>query len=403
MSVSKSQLERLPNAKDALDIIKPDSFSGAEHNSLLIISFEGLPEVDDDGFWAECVQIFTSFKKRFGGHMFRVTATEYAALVKVTEVNQININTSLKYEILKLIQSYAPKFFGLVDQSRLVRVINLVTRKSNAVNYLEYRVKEASAGETTVNKLRPIRESDIDRVVKVEKHVGPEDFAKLFLTAQPISIIRQGHPVTPVMNEYFIALEALRKHAFPDVDLRGAGNLFAQLTLTLDTILMSIFNSVVPKDQRATVNLNVESVFTKEFEKFCDSRGTAGLSNIVFEFRQVNILQHFEQFGIAASMIRERGGVVAVDAIFPETLGIVNIGRLGAEIAKIFWRPGAETIIPEMADDIKAMHDSGCMIIMSRVDEDTAVEIGHPLGITMYQGFYVDDLLKHKEEDAATA
>lgn len=399
MSASKTQLQGLPSAKDALDILASPAFTGMDQNSLVIVSFDGLPDVEDDGFWAECVRIFATFKKRFSAQMFRITATEYAALVKVTEVNQININTTIKYEILKLIQSYAPKFFGLVDQSRLVRVINLMTRKSNAVNYLEYRVKESSSDAVKVDKLRPIRESDIGRVIKVRDHVGPRDFAKLFLTAQPISIIRPDHPVTPVMNEYFIGMEALRKHAFPDVDLRGAGNLFAQLTLTLDTILLSIFNDVVPIDQRASINLNVESVFTREFEAFCEARGEDGLANMVFEFRQVNILQ---QFGIAANLIRERNGVVAVDAVFPETLGLVNIGRLGAEMAKVFWRAGAESIIPGMAEDIAAMQDAGCMVIMSRVDEDTAVEVGHPLGVTMYQGFYVDDLLKHKEDETAS-
>ena len=403
MSVAQAPLDRLPSANELLSTINAPNFTGAEHNSLLLISFDGLPEIEDDQFWVDTVQIFSAFKKRFSAHMYRITSMEYGALVKVTEVNQININTSLKYEILKLIQSYFPEFFGLVDQSRLVRTINLTTRKANAVNYLEYRVKEATSSDGAASKLRPIRESDIERVIKVKEHVGAEDFAKLFLNAQPISIIRPNQPVTPVMNEYFIAMDALRKHAFPDVELRGAGNLFAQLTLTLDTILLGIFNSVVPGGARATLNLNVESVFTKSFEQFCTQRGDAGLANLVFEFRQVNILQHFDQFDVAANLIRERGGVVAVDAIFPETLGIVNIGRLGAEMAKVFWRPGAELIIPGVADDIAAMQESGCMIIMSRVDEDTAVEIGHPLGITMYQGFYIDDLIKHDADGAAVS
>ncbi|MEQ8664567.1 MAG: hypothetical protein RIC16_02485 [Rhodospirillales bacterium] len=401
MSLAQAPLNRLPSANELLVTISHPSFTGAEHNSLLLISFEGLPEIEDDQFWTDAVNIFAAFKKRFSAQMYRITGREYGALVKVTELNQININTSLKYEILKLIQSHFPEFFGLVDQSRLVRVISLTTRKANAVSYLEYRVKESIKSEDGANKLRPIRESDIERVLKVKDHVGAQDFAKLFLNSQPISIVRPNQPVTPVMNEYFVALDALRKHAFPDVELRGAGNLFAQLTLTLDTILLGIFNSVVPGGTRATLNLNVESVFTKSFEQFCNQRGDAALTNLVFEFRQVNILQHFDQFDVAASLIRERGGVVAVDAIFPETLGIVNIGRLGAEMAKVFWRPGAEAIIPDMADDIAAMQESGCMIIMSRVDEDTAVEIGHPLGITMYQGFYVDDLIKHNADGTA--
>jgi len=407
MSDAKAQLERLPSAKDLLDTISASGFSTAEFNSLLLVSFDGLPDTDSNEFWKECADILGSFRKRFGAHLYRITGLEHAALVKVTEVNQININTSLKFQLLKLIQSYFPEFFGLVDQSRLVRTISLTTRKSNAISYLEYRVKEAAeAASGTRAKLRSIRESDIDRVNTVRDHVGPDGFAKLFLTNQPISIIRSNQPVKPVMDEYFVAMDALRRHAFPDVELRGAGNLFAQLTLTLDHILLGVFNKVVPADRRATLNLNVESVFTKSFETFIDERKDKHLSNLVFEFRQANILQHFDQFEVAANMIRDRGGVVAVDAVFPETIGIVNIGRLGAEIAKVFWRPGAETIIPALADDLKSMQDSGCMIVMSRVDEDAAVETGEALGITMYQGFYVDDLLKKAEgvfDEAAEA
>ncbi len=395
MSDAKAQLERLPSTQDLLATISAPDFTTVEFNSLLLISFDGLPDIQDDAFWLDCAEVFGMFKKRFSAQLYRISAIEHAALVKITEVNQININTSLKFELLKLIQSYFPEFFGLIDQSRLVRTINLTARKSNAVGYLEYRIKEisdAASGDKT--KLRSIRESDIDRVNKVKDHVGPDGFAKLFLTSQPITVIRPQQQVKTVMNEYFVAMDSLRRHAFPDVELRGAGNLFAQLTLTLDTILLGIFNKVVSGNARASINLNVESVFTNAFEKFTAERGKEQLSNLVFEFRQANILQHFDQFEVAANMIRERGGVIAVDAVFPETIGIVNIGRFGAEIAKVFWRPGAETIIPALKQDIAAMQDSGCMIIMSRVDEDAAVETGQPLGITMYQGFYVDDLMK---------
>jgi len=39
------------------------------------------------------------------------------------------------------------------------------------------------------------------------------------------------------------------------------------------------------------------------------------------------------------------------------------------------------------------MQESGTQIILARVDDETAVDVGHDLGINMFQGFYIDDLL----------
>ena len=70
-------------------------------------------------------------------------------------------------------------------------------------------------------------------------------------------------------------------------------------------------------------------------------------------------------------------------------------------MAKIFWRQGAESMLPDLAEEIKEMRSNGRMIIMSRVDEDVAVEVGKEFGINMFQGFYVDRLVKYGNEEGA--
>lgn len=391
-------LNYVPPAIELLTQLAAVNFTPGEFNSLILISLEGLPEPEDATYWDAFSEVLQAFKTRFPAQIYRVTQIEYVIMVKITESNQININTTLKFDLLKLIQQHFPEFFGLVDQSRLVRTIDLHLRLKNAINYLEYRTTEVIKAKEGSPVLRGLREPDIRRVHQVLNHIGTDSFAKLFITRQPIVVIKEGAKLSVAMYEYYVAMDNLRKHAFPDVELRGSGNLFNQLTIELDGILMSIYDDIVPKGTKASINLNVESVFTPTFEKFHDRRGADGFANLVFEFRQPNILQHFDQFEVASNMIKDRAGNIAVDAIFPETIGIMNLNRIGASMAKIFWRQGAESMLPDLANDLEDMQKNGRMLIMSRVDEDVAVETGSAFGINMYQGFYVDRLIKYDND-----
>ncbi len=396
--MADNQQTVVPSAVDLLTQIAAANYVPSEFNTLILISLEGLPTPEEQAYWDEVAEVLQAFKSRFPSQIYRVTQIEYVIMVHMEESNQININTSLKFDLLKLIQQHFPEFFGLVDQSRLVRTIDLHLRLKNAIKYLEYHTRVVVETKEGSAVLRGLREPDIHRVHQVLNHIGPDSFGKLFVTRQPIVGLNGGDKPFVTRYEYYVAMDKLRKHAFPDVELRGSGNLFNQLTIELDGILMSIYDDIVPKGTQVSINLNVESVFTPTFEKFHAKRGADGFANLVFEFRQPNILQHFDQFEVASSMIKDRAGNIAVDAIFPETIGIMNLNRIGASMAKIFWRQGAESMLPGLAGDIANMQENDRMIIMSRVDEDIAIEMGTQFGIEMYQGFYIDDLLKYENE-----
>ena len=62
-------------------------------------------------------------------------------------------------------------------------------------------------------------------------------------------------------------------------------------------------------------------------------------------------------------------------------------------MAKVFWRQNAETVLPKARDDIRAMQDGGVRFVLARVDDQSALDTGQELGVTLFQGFYVDRLL----------
>jgi len=187
-------------------------------------------------------------------------------------------------------------------------------------------------------------------------------------------------------------MDLLRKPLFVDVEMRGSGRLFNEFTLVLDQILLRAFDSLKLGELRVSLNLNVESVFTEAFENFIERTSEDVLQQVVFEFRQSNIVENFDEFQVARGLIRAKGSHIAVDQIFPQTVGLVDLDFLGASMAKIHWRNGAEEVLFERERAIKSLIDNGVLPVLIRVDQEKALDVGEKLGISMYQGFLIDDM-----------
>ena len=386
-----------------------------EMSHLLLVSISVLPfgEAAPE-FWTDLNKILTQSRERDGGALYDLGESERALLFKLNENRELALTTELRVNLLRLIQRHFPDHFGLVDQSRLLRVVALNKRLANAIALVE-RFKgpadeedvpgkqgaAAAAGvpavkakkEAKPERLRSLHINDIKLLEDVSQELGARDFARAFIRSQELAEIVPGQNPVHVMRELYASMDLLRRHALKGVEMRGSGNLFNQLTILLDQIVLASFQQSNPDAVRCSLNMNVESVFTRGFEEFLDATGPADFANILFEFRQANIIQNFDEFSVACELIRSRGGKIAVDAIFPETVGLVNLNRLHVEMAKVFWRQSAESVLPKCRDDIHAMQEAGVRFVLARVDDQTAVDIGQELGVTLFQGFYVDRLL----------
>ena len=372
--------------------------SPGEFNSLMLVSLSMLPIASaPDEFWLDFDRSIVEFAERYVGRPFDIAATERGILIKLGDYNQVNVNSDVKVILLRLIQEYFPDNFGLVDQSRLVRIIDLRFHMNAALKLMDRLVtSEQEAQDPEFHKMRRLQEDDIAMVVDVNKQLGPAQFSKMFVRDQKIAVIQPGQAPMAIMKEYFIGMDMLKKHVFKQVELRGSGNLFNQLTITLDQLVLGAYHILNPGGSKCSINLNVESVFTKSFQSLVENGDEGVFANIVFEFRQANILQHFDEYMVAVNLIRSRGGTVAVDAIFPDSVGVVSLSRLNANMAKVFWRPGAEQILLGFKTEIAEIQKSGTILVLARMDDEVGLNMGHELGISMFQGFYVDDLLSGK-------
>jgi hypothetical protein len=158
--------------------------------------------------------------------------------------------------------------------------------------------RQAQPQASATKKLRPLTQADIKNVMRAYEKFGSEKFIKTFVRSQEVCLAANGRPPEPVMTEYFISMDLLRKPLFVDVEMRGSGRLFNEFTLVLDQILLQAFDKLHVKGHRVSLNLNVESVFTEAFEGFIESTPEDVMQQVVFEFRQSNIVENFDEFQV---------------------------------------------------------------------------------------------------------
>jgi hypothetical protein len=343
----------------------------------------------------QVVTAFALVTGKHGGRIFRVTPCDFAIFTHVQQQTLVGYVRDLKVEILKSIERRFPGSFGSIDQSRLMVSYDLtLAYRSGAERVARYAALEQNAGGVP-GKLRPLSEDDLKTVMHAYRQIGAEKFVHAFVRNQPVAQ-QQETGLEPVMNEYFISIDSLRKPLFIDVELRGTGRMFDEFTLVLDQIMLRAFKKIDFCGSRWSLNMNVESVFTKAFEQFMAETPSEVMSHITFEFRQPNIVENFDEFQVARGLIQSTGAKIAVDRIFPHTLGLVDLEYIGASIAKVHWRTDAADIFKDRKRALKYIMDCGVQPVLIRVDNAQALEVGADHGITMFQGFFIDDMMRQK-------
>lgn len=391
---SAAESGEIGDIHDLMETLNHWSVAESNVNHLLLVSFTtlGLPE-ERDSIQQALEGVFLSFVHNRGGNVFKLSELDTALLMKLADFNRIETMMDLKVDIMRAIQQHLPEQFSKIDQTRLIRSIDLQYKLDAAKRFLEAygdRRKETAADETGQ---RPLNMQDIQKLRDALRKLGPREFGRRYIRSQTAAIVAPGQAVRPVMTEYYVGVDLLRENLLRGVDIRGGGNVFNQLTLTFDQALLYCIGAVAQDRSKSSLNMNVETVFTNAFDHFLRDGGEAGLAGVIIEFRQENMFQHFSQFQTACDLIVKRRGTIAIDNVQPETLGLVNLHRLNVKMAKIMWSADSVDALMGAKADIRAMQEGGTTMVLARVDDDQAIKIGQSLGINLFQGYIVDKLL----------
>ena len=210
--------------------------------------------------------------------------------------------------------------------------------------------------------------------------------------------VSQGGGGELVFFELFISMGDVKERIAPDVNLFASPWLFQYLTETLDRRLLAVLidDDFEELTEPLSINLNVSTVLSRDFQNF--HRAVDGnTSKIVVEFQIIDIFADMKSFTYARDSLQERGYRVAVDGLNPLSLQYFEPADLASDFIKISWGPEftgdeEESRMIEMREVIaKAGHES---MILGRVDSEKAVKWGLGLGISRFQGFFIDKLVQ---------
>ncbi len=333
-------------------------------------------------------------------NVYQLADSEFAVMANAEGQLALDLVRDLKIFMLRVVERQCPASFGAINQNRFLMLFDLTSNfRGAAERVAKYAAIAQNAADSDPDQKkmpRPLSAHDLQKVMQAYKKFGSEKFLKTFIRNQVVASFSSAQGFQPEMHEYYVSMDILRKPLFIDVEMRASGHLFHDFTRVLDQIVLGSFQYLQATQMPFSVNCNVSTVFTATFADFMDGADKKLLKRMSFEFRQADVVEHFDEFEVAKGVIHAMGANVGVDHIFPQTLGLVDLDYIGAKYAKVHWREDAEDTLRERHKAIKYIQSCGVEPILIRAGSSEAVKVGSELGVEKFQGFHIDNSLRKK-------
>lgn len=286
------------------------------------------------------------------------------------------------------------QFYDLLSQTEDFKKavsIPVIANKTSSGNTSEQREQAHNA----IYKRHLKKELSPEMLAKVQKILSVADFSSFIRRQAVCAIIGKSVPQR-VYDEVYVSIPDLREMLLPDVDLTSNPWLFWALSETLDR---RVLQTVSRHDDGSllgnfSININVSTILSDDFMYFDDNINASMRSSVVLELQLMDIFSDIKAYQLAKTFAQARGYKVCIDGITVDKLNYINKSNLNCDLMKIIWHPSFADIIHEDKHFTDYENKSErAKIILCRIDDPKAVEIGNSIGINLYQGRLIQRLL----------
>lgn len=254
-------------------------------------------------------------------------------------------------------------------------------------------ISSASVFNTSAKKLR--RELTPEMLAKLQKILAVADFSS-FIRRQSICAVIGKAPPQRVFEEVYVSIPDLREMLLPDVDLTANPWLFLSLSETLDKRVLETINRHDDGSLSGnfSININVSTILSDEFLEFDENISPSMRSSVILELQLVDIFSDIKAFMLAKNFAQSRGYKICIDGITVDKLKFLNRVHLDCDLLKIIWHPSFMDVVNEDKHFMDYVNKAErAKMILCRIDDSQAVEVGNNLGINLYQGRYIQRML----------
>lgn len=238
-----------------------------------------------------------------------------------------------------------------------------------------------------------------ENLAELEETIHTADLSE-HIRQQPVCVFAHGasKELHPVFDEFFVSISDLRNALMPNIDLASNRWLFQHMTETLDKRMLNYLCKRTFKTHASSfsINLNLGTLTSKDFDKFDETVRRNWPGNVIIELNQVDLFSNLETYLSLRDDFHERGYRILVDNLTVEALSFVDRKRLKADFIKVAWREEmTDNVIRKKYSEMdNLVKNSGReRVILCRCDSPTAIKFGQSLGITLFQGRYIDNMI----------
>jgi hypothetical protein len=245
---------------------------------------------------------------------------------------------------------------------------------------------------------------DPQRLSKLDPFVATADLKPL-LRRRAIAELPVAGGVKPVATELIVSLDLLGKRTLPDVDLRADRGLLDYLSRQLDRRLLTVIpeaEGVVPLP--SWIRFSLKTLMSPEFVAV-DDRLRAGSNKImVAQVRWDDALGDVTSFLFVRDFLKARRWQVAIDGLTAANYALIDRATLEPDFLKLEWDANAADATPSkrraaFLDALEQARPGSIVLAESHTPE--ALAFGRSVGIALYQGRAVDNLLQVRATAAA--
>jgi EAL domain-containing protein (putative c-di-GMP-specific phosphodiesterase class I) len=202
----------------------------------------------------------------------------------------------------------------------------------------------------------------------------------------------------PAFEEYFVSLEDLRRERFPRLEISPSEHLFLALCEILDQRLLIALTShfEIIANRPIHLNLSITSIMSAIFVQFVRRVPQNQRNLIGFELHRGDVLLDFAQTMNAVQALRREGFKIALDSVTPDMVKVIDLEAFGADYIKINVSKDRAAQLADPAIRKNLSRLPADRLIFFRCDNENALNAGIELGVSLFQGWLIDDLTAKK-------
>ena len=211
------------------------------------------------------------------------------------------------------------------------------------------------------------------------------------IRSQPICKLSKKEPDIQA-RELYVFISELQKTIAPNVDLLTDPWLFQSLTHYLDIAVLQELNKPRSKYKGTALNLNmnVASLLGDEFLRFNSRLKPEQKKEITIELEKKDVFSDIGAYRYIKDLLHSKGYKICLDGLTHLTLPLVDCKRLGVDSIKLYW----SSELKQDKSIAKELDKFGfSKVILAHCDRADAIEWGKSVGIKLFQGWHVDQLL----------